>query len=144
MSASQPGFSDPAREAGGQACTPVAGCAPAGRGARDGAAYHCRWLVVDEQGRWLTAQDCPPLAGLDTELRLGYLVLRAPGMLRLDIPLDVIEDDDSVRRTAFVGGRPVDAVDEGDLAAAWLGNLLQRPGRLYKVHPDAPPVDWAA
>ena len=33
-------------------------------------------------------------------MKLGYLVLRAPGMLRLDIPLDVIEDDDSVRRVA--------------------------------------------
>ena len=37
------------------------------------------------------------------ELRLGYLVLKAPGMLRMDIPLDVIEDDDSVRYSMKVG-----------------------------------------
>jgi len=120
------------------ACTPVAGCAPAA----GAPAYHRRWLVGDPQGQWLSAQACPGLADIKTELRLGYLVLRAPGMLRLDIPLDVIEDDDSVRRTALVNGKPVDVVDEGDLAAAWLGNCLQRPCRLYKVHPEAPPVDW--
>src|SRR5690606_2538724 len=120
-------------------CTPVVGCAPAPAGAL---AYHRRWFVGDGQGKWLSARDCPELAKIQTELRFGYLVLRAPGMLRLDIPLDVIEDDDSVRRTVEVGGQAVDAVDEGDLAATWLGNCLQRPCRLYKVHPDAAPVDW--
>jgi hypothetical protein len=63
-------------------------------------------------------------------------------MLRLDIPLDVLEDDDSVRGQAQVGGRPVDIVDEGELVATWVSKFLERPCRLVKVHPDAGPVFW--
>jgi len=121
-------------------CFPLAAAGGVPRG--QGAAYDRRWLVVDAHGRWLSRADCPALGDVGVELRLGYLVLRAPGMLRLDIPLDVIEDDDSVRRTVRVGGQEVDAVDEGDLAAAWLARFLQRPCRLAKVHPEAAPVAW--
>ncbi|VFR47444.1 ortholog of Bordetella pertussis (BX470248) BP3468 [plant metagenome] len=71
-------------------------------------------------------------------------MLRAPGMLRLDIPLDVIEDDDSVRRVARVADQDVDVVDEGDLAAAWFSNVAGQPCRLVKLHPDAAPVAWPA
>ena len=105
--------------------------------------YQRRWFVVDDAGQWLDRARCPKLAEVAVELKLGYLVLRAPGMLRLDIPLDVIEDDDSVRRQVFVAGQAVDAVDEGALAAAWLSNLAGMSCRLMKVHPDMGEVRWA-
>lgn len=108
----------------------------------DAAAYDRRWLLVDDQGHWLSRAQAPKLADLDLSLRFGYLVIRAPGMLRLDIPLDVIEDDESVERTAHVAQRPVRVVDEGDLAAAWFAEWLGQPCRLMKVHPDAPAVAW--
>ncbi len=121
---------------------PIAGAAPlAGEAARP---YDRRWLAVDDQDRWLDAGRAPGLAGLEISLRFGYLVIRAPGMLRLDVPLDVIEDDVSVERTARVGGRDVRVVDEGDLAAAWFSQWLGQPCRLVKVHPDAGAVDWPA
>ncbi len=121
---------------------PIAGATPlAGGAARP---YDRRWLAVDGQDRWLDAGRAPGLAGLEISLRFGYLVIRAPGMLRLDVPLDVIEDDDSVERTARVGGRDVRVVDEGDLAAAWFSQWLGQPCRLVKVHPDAGSVDWPA
>ena len=63
----------------------------------------------------------------------GYLVLRAPGMLRMDIPLDVIEDDDSVRYSMKVGEQVIDVVDEGELAAAWISNFVQVPCRIMKA-----------
>jgi uncharacterized protein YcbX len=119
---------------------PVESCA--GVAGADAAAYDRRWFVADPEGRWLSRGRHPGLAQVEVSLRYGYLVLRAPGMLRMDIPLDVIEDDDSVRRQAFVGKQQVDAVDEGDLAAAWMSNLLGVPARLYKVHPEAPAVAW--
>ena len=102
--------------------------------------YDRRWLVVDDRDGWLDAVRAPGLAGLEISLRFGYLVLRAAGMLRLDVPLDVIEDDDSVERTARIGGRAVRVVDEGELAAAWFSQWLGQPCRLVKVHPDAGPV----
>ncbi|VGO07730.1 ortholog of Bordetella pertussis (BX470248) BP3468 [plant metagenome] len=120
---------------------PVAAC---GAVAAADAAYDRRWLVVDASGTWLTAQVAPALSGVTPSMKLGYLVLRAPGMLRLDIPLDVIEDDDSVRRVARVADQDVDVVDEGDLAAAWFSNVAGQPCRLVKLHPDAAPVAWPA
>ena len=53
------------------------------------AAYHRQWLVANDSGQWLNRELCPRLAEVSVELRLGYLVLKAPGMLRMDIPLDL-------------------------------------------------------
>ena len=106
--------------------------------------YHRRWLISNDAGTWLDRALCPRLAEIAVELRLGYLVIKAPGMLRLDIPLDVIEDDDSVRRQIRIGEQVVDVVDEGDLAAAWVSNFLQIPCRLLKVHPEMTALQWPA
>jgi len=100
--------------------------------------YAGRWVILDAAGQMLL----PPLqqrAGdIEVSLRFGYMVLRAAGMLRLDIPLDVIEDDDSVQRQGELLGRDITVVDEGDLAAAWVSQWLDTPARLFKIHPDAP------
>jgi uncharacterized protein YcbX len=119
---------------------PIASCPGINKPAA--AAYDKQWLVVDEAGRWLTTKDNPKLAEVEVDVLFGYLVMRAPGMLRMDLPLDVLEDDDSVRRQATVGKQRIDVVDEGDLAAAWLSNFLAAPSRLVKVHPDSVPVVW--
>ncbi len=119
---------------------PIAACG--GTDKPDALAYDRRWLVVDESGKWLSGGQCEKLAGIKVDLSMGYLVMRAAGMLRLDIPLDVIEDDDSVRGHAEIGGRQVDIVDEGELAATWVSKFLDRPCRLVKVHPQAAPVHW--
>lgn len=106
--------------------------------------YHKRWLISNDAGTWLDRTLCPRLAEISVELRMGYLVMKAPGMLRLDIPLDVIEDDDSVRHQISLNDQVVDVVDEGELAAAWVSNFLQIPARLLKVHPDMEAVRWPA
>jgi hypothetical protein len=119
---------------------PLAGCA----GIADAAAapYHRRWLVVNTGGQWLGPDVCPVLRDVQVALRFGFLVLTAPGMLRMDIPLDVIEDDDTVRYQVQVGDEGVDVIDEGELAAAWIGNITGLPCHIMKVHPEAPPVAW--
>jgi hypothetical protein len=104
--------------------------------------YDRRWLVVDDNDGWLAADRAAGLAGLEISLRFGYLVIRAEGMLRLDVPLDVIEDDDSVERRARVGDHDVRVVDEGELAAAWFSQWLGQSCRLVKIHPEAGPVNW--
>jgi uncharacterized protein YcbX len=121
---------------------PVADCG----GLEDARAadYDRRWLLVNSGGQWITRQACPTIAEITVEMRFGYLVLRAPGMLRIDIPLDVIEDDDSVRTAVLVGTQAVDVVDEGELAAAWVSNYTGIPSRLMKVHPDMGAVNWPA
>lgn len=119
---------------------PVVGCAGLER--RQAADYHHRWFVVDANGDWLSAARCSALSTVVIELKLGSLVMRAPGMLRIDIPLDVIEDDDSVKRTAQVGQQSVVVVDEGDVTATWVSNVTGQPCRLVKIHPQAQSVDW--
>lgn len=118
--------------------TPVAGCSPVSHS--DAAEYHRRWLLVDGASRWIS--DATLLAKIEPDIRFGFLVLQAPGMLRLDVPLEVIEDDDSVRLNVQVGSQNVDVVDEGDVAATWASACLGVPCRLVKVHPDAAPVQW--
>ena len=120
--------------------TPIAGCGAINL--PEAAEYDRRWLNVDDQGHWISATQSPALASVSMLMRMGNLVLRAPGMLRLELPLDVIEDDDSVRRVARVGGQVVDVVDEGDVAATWFSNVAGVACRLNKVHPEAAPVSW--
>jgi uncharacterized protein YcbX len=119
---------------------PIASCGAVAK--PEAAEYDKRWLVVDESGNWLTQDNCSKLSDIQVDINMGCLVMRAEGMLRLDIPLDVIEDDDSVRRQAMVGRQQVDVVDEGELVATWVSKFLDRPCRLVKVHPEFGPVLW--
>ncbi len=120
--------------------SPIAACAPLSN--PDAAPYDKRWLVIDESGRMLTRQQCPALAQITVEISFGYLAIRAPGMLRMDIPLDVIEDEESACLDAQIGTQRIKVVDEGSLTAAWVSNFLGRPSRLVKIHPDALAVSW--
>lgn len=105
----------------------------------DASPYHHRWLVIDETARFVGAAQAPALSNLNLSLAHGCLVLKAPGMLRLDVVLDVIEDDDSVRMQAQFEQQSLDVIDEGELVAAWFSNFLGQPCRLVKVHPDHNP-----
>ena len=120
---------------------PVAGCATLDDAAA--ARYHRCWAVIDGDGCILDRSQCLSLQKIKATLSFGYLVIKAEGMLRLDIPLDVIEDDDSVVFEATLGSQSVKVVDEGELAAAWVSNCLGRTCRLVKIHPDfSVPVSW--
>lgn len=104
--------------------------------------YDRRWFVVDGSGQWISASQASGLSDVTCDARMGYLILRAPGMLRLDIPMDVIEDDDTVRRQAKVGEQTVDVVDEGDVCATWFSHVTGQPCRLVKLHPESAAVNW--
>lgn len=119
---------------------PVVACT--GIGHPEAAAYDKRWLIVNEHSQWVSQQHCERLAEVQISLSFGYLVIRAQGMLRLDIPLDVIEDDESVCRHVLIGAQHVHVIDEGDLAAAWFTHFLAQPARLVKVHPQAGRILW--
>lgn len=115
--------------------SPILGCQPVENSQAE--PYHHRWLVIDTEGQLLTRHTTPKLEQVEVAIKFGFLVMRASGMVRLDLPLDVIEDDDSVRQTINTQGQTFDVVDEGDLPAAWLGNLCGQNCRLVKVHPDS-------
>ena len=98
-------------------------------------AAQLRWLLIDGQSQALDKDD-PALKQIELSIRFDYLVIRAPGMLRLDIPVDVLEDDEDAFEEARLEGRALQVVSEGQLADAWFSKLLDRPVRLVKLHPD--------
>lgn len=96
-----------------------------------------RWVLGNEQGQVLAADVLPVLSELSIELRFGQLVLRAPGMLRLDIEADVIEDDSDSFSVWQENGQSVQLVDEGDLPAEWFTRYAGQPLRLLKRLPES-------
>lgn len=105
--------------------------------------YHQRWFICDTQGRALSPEQAAPLQNVSLSLYLGHLRLRAPGMLMLELMLDVIEDDDSVRRQAQVGGQQIAAIDEGLLAHTWFSQLMGQECLCFKVDPHhTEPIEW--
>lgn len=93
------------------------------------------WMVVDDHGDFLSQREAPRMALVQTTIRLGELRIRAPGMLGIDLPIDVEEDEPDVVRKVSVWNDVVEAVDEGDYVAAWFTRVLGRSARLAKFHP---------
>jgi uncharacterized protein YcbX len=91
------------------------------------------WMVVDEQGDFLSQRELPRMALIRPTLRHNDLVLRAPGMLALHLALDVVEQPVRVR----VWNDEVAAFDMGALAAQWCSDFLGRTARLVRFDPDA-------
>lgn len=91
------------------------------------------WMLVDDQGEFISQRECPRLALVRPTLRASDLVLRAPGMLALHLQLDVVEAPARVR----VWDDEVAAFDMGDLAAQWCSDFLGRSARLVRFDPDA-------
>lgn len=94
--------------------------------------YNRRWLFADENNNAITDND--KLQQIKVDIKFGYLVLQAPGMMRLDIPLEVIEDDDGFD-TVKINNKQVTAVDEGEVAAVWASKFLEQDAKILKVYP---------
>jgi uncharacterized protein len=91
------------------------------------------WMVVDENAEFVTQRDMPRLALVQTTLGRNDLLLRAPGMLKLHISLDAVEQPTRVR----VWNDEVAAYDMGELAAQWFSDFLgQKKLRLVRFDPE--------
>ncbi|KAL9151415.1 hypothetical protein ABFS82_11G050200 [Erythranthe guttata] len=105
--------------------------------------YDREWLIVNSKGRAYTQRVEPKLALVAVELPIeafsldwepnhhSYLVITAPGMDALKIPLaKSVEIVNGVSVWEWTGS----AVDEGDHAAQWFSNYLGKPSRLVRFH----------
>jgi uncharacterized protein YcbX len=100
--------------------------------------YDREWMVVDERGSFLTQRECPKMALIKPRLKADTLELRAPGMLRLEIPLGMPDPaDNPATLRVKIWNDTVDAYDCDDTTATWFSNALGRPCRLVRFHPDA-------
>ncbi len=99
--------------------------------------YNREWMVVDAADNFLTQRTHPKMATIVPRIRGETLELRAPGMLRLDIPLGLPHPDRARTITVRVWNDTVQALDCDDITAAWFSNALGLPCRLARFHPDA-------
>lgn len=90
------------------------------------------WMVVDEQGEFVSQRELPRMALITPKLRFHDVVLRAPGMLALHLAMDAVEEPMKVR----VWDDEVDAYDMGNVAAQWFTDFLGQKLRLVRFDPD--------
>lgn len=86
------------------------------------------WVVVDADGEFLSQREHPRMALIETRLTPASLLLRAPGMLLLEVPFASEGDVVQVK----VWHDTVSAVTQGEIADLWLTNYLGTPARLMR------------
>jgi uncharacterized protein YcbX len=90
------------------------------------------WMVVDEDGEFVTQRELPRMALVKPQLKIHEVVLRAPGMLALHLQIDTVEEPARVR----IWDEEVAAYDMGAVAAQWFSDFLGRKLRLVRFDPD--------
>jgi uncharacterized protein YcbX len=96
-----------------------------------GIARDREYMVVDDDGEFLTQREVPRLALIRPTLREGGVSLLAPGLSALEVE---IRDHD--RRLVRVWRDRVVAADQGAQAAEWLSTFLHARCRLVRLPHD--------
>lgn len=99
--------------------------------------YDREWMVVDMQGEFLTQREFPKMALIRPRLKSEVMELRAPGMLGLEVPLDLPDPDHATTREVRIWGDVVKAYDCDETTATWFSKFLGTSCRLVRFHPDA-------
>jgi len=100
-----------------------------------------RWMLVDEAGRFMSQRRHPRMALISPSLAPDRLVVRAPGMPDLEIPLG---GEHAERIDVEVWGDAQRGEPVGGHADRWFGRFLGAPCRLVrKPEDDLRPVDSA-
>jgi len=91
-----------------------------------------QWMIVNTRGVFLTQRSHPQLARIVPEMTPGALVLNAPGLPALTVPLDTRGTPMAVKiwDDACVG------IDQGSEAHEWVSSAIGEAVRLMRVAPD--------
>jgi uncharacterized protein len=90
-----------------------------------------RWMLITPAGRFITQREVPRLALIAPRLLPDALVLEAPPLPPISIPLS----RRGPRRAVTVWRDHCEAFDEGDEVAGWLQRFLDRDCRLVRFDP---------
>jgi uncharacterized protein YcbX len=91
-----------------------------------------QWMIVNARGVFLTQRAHPQLARIVPEVTPGALVLTAPGLPRLTVPLDA----DGTRAAVRVWDDACIGIDQGSAAREWLTQAVGEDVRLIRAPPD--------
>lgn len=100
------------------------------------AVYDREWMVVGEDGRFLTQREYPRMALIAPRLKSDTLELRAPGMLRLEIPLGLPDPEHEQTRQVVLWDDTLLAYDCDETTAAWFSKAVGVACRLVRFHPS--------
>jgi len=99
--------------------------------------YDREWMVVDVNGACLTQREHPRMALIQPTLKATTLELRAPGMLRLEIPLGLPDPATAPSLATRIWDNNVLAYDCDALTAEWFTKAVGVPCRLVRFHANA-------
>ncbi len=94
-----------------------------------GLAYDRDWMIVDQDGLFLTQRQVPHLCWVSPTIDDHALTLDAPGVGSLRVPLDAEGDPRQVK----VWRDTIEAIDMGREAQQWLDEYLQIPGKQFSL-----------
>lgn len=96
---------------------------------RTGLTHDRDWMIVDQDGLFLTQRQVPHLCWVSPAIAENALTLKAPGVGSLRIPLG----QEGPVRQVKVWRDTVEAIDMGREAQEWLDAYLQIPGKQFSL-----------
>ena len=99
--------------------------------------YDREWMLVDDDGNFLTQREHPKMALITPRVRSETLELRAPGMLRLDITLDLPDPVEAPMREVKLWQHSFRAYAGDNVTRRWFSQFLGVSCQLVRFHPDA-------
>jgi uncharacterized protein len=90
-----------------------------------------RWMLVDDEGVFVTQRTQARLAQIETRINGDELWVSAPGFEPLLLP-SVTDERRQVKVWDFEG----EALDQGDIAASWFQHVLHSSCRLVRITQD--------
>lgn len=93
-----------------------------------------RWMLVDEENVFLSQRELPKLALIKPEVKGDHLLVSAPGMPPLEVPL---EPTNTIRRLARVWRDLVEVSSTGAEADRWFSEFLGVDCRLVGLPDDS-------
>jgi uncharacterized protein YcbX len=91
-----------------------------------------QWMIVNARGVFLSQRSHPQLARIVPEVTPGALVLNAPGLPALSVPLD----SEGARTAVRIWDDPCVGIDQGRAAHEWLSQAVGEAVRLVRAAPD--------
>lgn len=95
------------------------------------------WMVVDADGEAITQREFPRMALISPQIQDAMLILSAPDMSPLALPLARTDMPVASRICVQVWDDQLDACDCGNQAAQWFTKVIGTSCRLVRFAPDA-------
>ena len=90
------------------------------------------WMLVDDAGVFVTQRELPRMTLIQPLLNTYDMIVKAPGMAPLHVPIEEVGAAVSVK----IWADTAKAFDMGDDAADWFSTLLKKTVRLVRFDPE--------